>query len=334
MNIQPLKVAKLLEIIDGNLQFGDLTAELSAIGQDGVSFVFKNKLPTNANVLVTNNQITLENANNYTGHIQVPNPRLAFAQLLTYLAQTEVEYQIDQSAIIADSAKIAETVKIGPNVVIEANVTIGPGSVIAANSVIMAGTKIGANVQLKPSVTIYPNSSIGDNTIIHASAVIGADGFGYELMPDKTWFKIPHLGQVKLGFDVEIGAGTTIDRGTVGLTEIHSGVKIDNQCQIGHNVIIGANTIISGCSAIAGSTKIAENVIIGGKVAISDHLSICSGAIIKGASTVLRDITAPGVYGSSIHVLPNNIWNKCMLALADLPKITKIFKKLEQLNEH
>ena len=334
MKINPITIKNILDIIDGQLLQGTPETKIFCIGKGGIFFCFgtpdqKSLDNIDAETIVIQHGIDIPKANNI---IAVKQPRLAFAQLLELQIATKSFTGIDPSANVASTAIIAKDANIGPNVVIAEHVVIAKGVDIGANTVVMSHSEIAESVVIKPNVTIYPNTKIGSKSIVHSGAVIGADGFGYEPLASAAWYKIPHLGSVEIESEVEIGAGTTIDRGTITSTKIASGVKIDNQCQIGHNVSIGANTIISGCTGIAGSSKIGSNVIIGGKSAISDHLVIADNVVIKGASTVLRDIKQPGVYGSAISALPSNIWNRCLLIIANLPKIYKIVKKLELEN--
>lgn len=335
MQIKSIKIKDVLQIIQGNLVKGQIDQEISAVGSSGLSFAFSKKaladIKSKCLVIASGMQHQHARADIV---IKVENPRLAMAKFLTFITSTEVPSVIASSATIHKSAKIAANVSIGANVVIEAEVEIADNCSIGANTVVQKASKILANVQLKPNVTIYPNTVIGENTIIHANSVVGSDGFGYEQLSNKSWFKIPHVGNVVIGPNTEIGACTTIDRGTTSSTIIGAGVKIDNHCQIAHNVKIGDHVLISGCSAIAGSTIIEANVILGGRVSVADHLYIKSGVIIKGASTVLKDIKTPGLYGSAISVLPDKIWNRSMILLASLPKLFKTVRNLEHTNDN
>lgn len=326
MVIKKLKIQDILNIISGELVKGDQQVELSVPNPDSIYFAFSSQIQP-VHCLVTNKYFDYPEAPNI---IKVNNPRLAFAKLLAHLAKTNHKFgTIEESAKIAKSSEISKNAYIGHNVVIQENAKIADGCVINDNVVIMANVSVGSNSQIMPNTTCYPDTIIGNNVLIHANSVIGADGFGFERTDSGDWFKICHVGRVRIGNNVEIGAGVTIDRGTINETIISDGVKIDNGCQIAHNVQIGRNCVISGCSGIAGSTRIGDNVILGGRVAVSDHLNIAANVIVKGASTVLRDIKQPGVYGSAINVLPSALWNKCMLILAKLPLIYKFLIKSE-----
>jgi UDP-3-O-[3-hydroxymyristoyl] glucosamine N-acyltransferase len=167
--------------------------------------------------------------------------------------------------------------------------------------------------------------------MIHSGVVLGADGFG--LVNDRgRWVKIPQLGGVTLGNDVEIGANTTIDRGAMDDTVLEDGVKCDNQIQIGHNVQIGAHTAIAGCVGIAGSTKIGKHCMIGGASAIADHLVIADQVILTGAAQVSQSISEPGVYSSGLPVQPRLQWHRHVIRSRQLDQLFSRVKKLEQAN--
>lgn len=263
----------------------------------------------------------------------VSNPELAFAQALHLLyPQQTLVVGIHTSAVIGVDCKIDPTAVIGPQCVIEDQAEIGAHTVIGAGSVVGAGSRIGDRCRIYSHVTIYHGVSIGNQVIIHSGAVIGADGFG--LAHDgRQWIKIPQVGSVVVGDDVEIGANTAIDRGALQNTIIGKGVKIDNLVQIAHNVTIGDHTAIAGCVAIAGSTQIGRHCMIGGAVCINGHIQIGDGVILTGASTIGRSITEPGVYSSGIDVQKNSLWRRNMLRFNQLDEMAKRLRRLEQNTE-
>jgi UDP-3-O-[3-hydroxymyristoyl] glucosamine N-acyltransferase len=184
---------------------------------------------------------------------------------------------------------------IGARAQIGARSAIGPGCVILDDATIGADTRLVANVTLCNSVVI------GDRCLMHPGVVIGADGFG--LAPSEgQWLKIPQVGAVRIGNDVEVGASTTIDRGAIEDTVIGDGVKLDNQIQIGHNVRIGAHTAIAGCSGVSGSTTIGSRCMLGGMVGVAGHLTICDDVVVTGRSFVNSSIRKPGYYSGGITV--------------------------------
>src|SRR5947199_221025 len=160
---------------------------------------------------------------------------------------------------------------------------------------------------LHPRVTIYDACVVGARTIIHSGVVIGADGFGMARESGR-WLKIPQVGKVRIGADVEIGANTTIDRGALDDTVIEDGVKLDNQIQVAHNCVIGAHTVVAGCTGISGSAKIGRHCLIGGGVGIVGHVEICDGVTISGFSLVAKSILKPGTYTSGMPLMPHARW--------------------------
>jgi UDP-3-O-[3-hydroxymyristoyl] glucosamine N-acyltransferase len=181
---------------------------------------------------------------------------------------------------------------------------------------------------LDAQVTIYPRCMIGARTLVHSGAVIGADGFGLA-DDDGRWHKIPQIGRVIVGADVEIGANTTIDRGAIDDTIIENDVKLDNQIQIGHNCVIGAHTAIAGCVGIAGSTRIGAHCRIGGAAMISGHLDIAAGTVISAATQVYDSIREAGVYTSAFPALAHREWKHVASQTRRLRELADRVKKLE-----
>lgn len=192
------------------------------------------------------------------------------------------------------TSKIGRKVHIGSHAHLGKHVTIGDGTAIGENVTVGDRCRIGCGCILHPGVHIYPGTVIGNNVIIHSGAVIGADGFGNAPQEDGTWKKIEHLGNVIIGDNVEIGANTTVDRAEMESTVIGSGVKIDNLCQIAHNVRIGDNTVIAAQTGIAGSTKIGKGCIIAGQVGIVGHVEIADGTVIGAQAGVISSIREGG----------------------------------------
>ena len=262
------------------------------------------------------------------------NPYVGYALLARLFDTTpNLPATIAASAVIHETAEIGNNVAIADNVVIEAGVKIADNCQIGANVVIGLNSQIGEQSKIYPNVTIYYNSQVGKRCIIHANSVIGSDGFG-NAPYQGTWVKIPQIGCVLIGDDVEIGSSTTIDRGALSDTVIADGVKIDNQCQIAHNVQIGAHTAVAGGSNIAGSTKIGKNCIIGGSVAMNGHLTITDNVVITGDSMVMRSIDEPGTYSSGIPAQTNKAWRKATAHTLKIDDLVKRVKELEkQLKE-
>ncbi len=228
--------------------------------------------------------------------IRVENAYTSLAQLLKYVSDQRKAYRRHRawSASIACSAKIGRKVSIGAHSTVGRKCRIGDFCIIHDNVSIGEGTVIGHHCIIYPGVRIYPGMVIGDRVILHAGAVIGSDGFGNAPQSDGTWKKIEHLGNVIIGNDVEIGANTTVDRAEMESTIIGNGVKIDNLCQIAHNVQIGDNTVMAALSGIAGSTKIGKNCILAGQVGIVGHLTIADNTTVCAKAGVIGNIRKSG----------------------------------------
>ena len=258
------------------------------------------------------------------------NPYAYFAKLSAFLNPLpQVVAGIHPSAVVGDG------VIISPSAQIDAHVVIGEGAKIGANSVIMAGCNIGAgvvigeNARLYPRVVVYHDCVLGNNLIAHSGVVIGADGFGIA-MDEGRWLKIPQIGRVVIGNDVEIGANTTIDRGALDDTVIEDDVKLDNQIQIAHNVRIGAHTAIAGCVGIAGSTSIGRYCRIGGSAGILGHLQIADYVEISSFTLVGKSIRERGSYCGIFPFSTTQSWRKNAAQVRHLDELADRVKQLEQ----
>jgi UDP-3-O-[3-hydroxymyristoyl] glucosamine N-acyltransferase len=261
--------------------------------------------------------------------IEVADPYVAYARIAAMLHPEPFKQPgIHPSAWVHPDAEIADNVSIGPQVSIEAGVKIGRDSVIAAGCVLEANVKVGQDCRIKPNVTLCHEVMIGDRVIIHPGVVIGADGFGIA-NDNGQWIKVPQVGSVRIGNDVEIGANTTIDRGAIDDTAIADGVKLDNQIQIAHNVIIGEHTVIAGCVGIAGSTRVGRHCAIGGGTGIAGHIEIADGVQLTGMSMVTKSITESGVFSSGIPAEPAKQWHKNVIRYRQMDKLTERVKQLE-----
>ena len=313
----------------------DNVATLKAANVRQISFLANSKYTkylasTNAGAVL----VTQKMADSVAGNaIIVDDSYIAYA-MVAALLNPELERQAKTAltAVISPTAQIPSDACIDDNVVIGEYVSLGENAVIGAGTVIQRGAIIGSNARINPNVTICQNVKIGDNVIIHPGVVIGADGFGIANDHGK-WLKIPQLGTVEIGHDVEIGANTTIDRGALENTVVGNGVKIDNQVQIGHNDIIGDNTAIAGCVGIAGSTEIGQNCIIGGGVGISGHIKIADGVMMTGMTMVTKSISEPGSYSSGIPAETTSQWHKNVVRYRQLGKLNERLKKLERIKE-
>lgn len=259
----------------------------------------------------------------------IDNPYLAYARVSQlFILPSESIEGVANSANIANSAKIADTASIAHGVFIGERVVVEDGVVIGPNSVVGDDCRISASSVLQANVTLYADVHIGQSCLIHSGAVLGADGFGFA-NEKGSWVKIAQLGGVRVGNSVEIGAGTTIDRGALEHTIISDGVILDNQIQIAHNVTIGEKTAIAGCTAVAGSTKIGAGCTIAGACGITGHLAIAAGSHITAMSLVTKSITEPGVYSSGTGMLPHNQWKKNVVRFRQLDDLARRIKSVE-----
>jgi len=272
-----------------------------------------------------------EDAENYAGNtIIVPNPYLAYARIAGLFDRQPVPGPgIHPSAWVAEGAEVDPSASVGPFVSIERGARIGPGCHIGTNSSIGADSRLGADCRIAANVHIYHGVSIGDRAVIHSGVVIGADGFGFA-NEQGVWVKIPQIGGVVIGDDVEIGANTTVDRGALENTLIGNGVKLDNQIQVAHNVQIGDHTAIAGCVGIAGSAKIGRYCGIGGGAGILGHLEIVDGVQVTAMSLVTKSIKEPGIYSSGTSVEPSKLWHKNYARFGQLDEMARRLKALEQ----
>lgn len=236
---------------------------------------------------------------------------------------------IHERAVIADSARISPSTHIGPGAVIGAGAVIGEGTSIGAGCHIGEKVEIGDGCTFYPSVVVYPRCKIGSRVILHSGVVIGADGFGLA-EEDGRWVKIPQIGRVILGDDVEIGANTTVDRGAIDDTVLEEGVKLDNQIQIGHNCRIGAHTAMAGCVAVAGSAKIGRSCTIGAGSIILGHLTIADRVRISAATVISRSIRQPGTYTGMYPFDEHESWVKNTALVRHLSGLADRVKALEK----
>lgn len=269
-----------------------------------------------------------------TNLIIVDNPHAAYARIAQLLYPLQ-----SHSAAIHATAVVHPDAQIGKNVCIAAHAVIEAGAIIADDCYIHAGVYVGEASQIGQASVIYANVSIqhgvivGQRAIIHSGAVIGADGFG-QAYDQGQWLKVPQIGGVVIGDDVEIGANTTIDRGAIENTVIEDGVKLDNQIQIAHNVVIGAHTVVAAATAIAGSARIGRHCMIAGLVGIAGHIELADNVVVTAMSTVTRSIKESGSYSSGIPTEPTRLWRRYVGRFKRLDSLTKRITECEkQLKE-
>ncbi|MCX7917034.1 MAG: UDP-3-O-(3-hydroxymyristoyl)glucosamine N-acyltransferase [bacterium] len=331
------KVKEIAEIINGKV-IGD--GDIIITGISGIkeakpgdlTFIankkYKNLLyTTKASAIIVGPDI---NNNVNTTLIQVENPSIAFAKIMSLVGPEPITFPpgIHPTAIIGKNVIIGKDVSIQPYVVIEDYVKIGDGTVIGAGVYIGHYTEIGNNCLIYPKVIIRERIKIGNRVIIHPGTVIGGDGFGFATVKG-VHHKIPQIGTVEIGNDVEIGSNVTIDRARFDKTYIGNGVKIDNLVQIAHNVYIGDNSIIVAQVGISGSTKIGKNVIVAGQAGIIGHITIGDNAIIGGKAGVTKNVP-PNTHVTGFPAREK--WED-MRFQAYMRKVPELIEKIKQLEE-
>jgi UDP-3-O-[3-hydroxymyristoyl] glucosamine N-acyltransferase len=263
--------------------------------------------------------------------LRVPNPKLAFARTSEWLlSPTPIAQGIHPTAVIAPSARLAPGAAVGPYAVIEDDVEVGADTEIGAFCFLGKGARLGQRCRLYPRVTLYARARLANRVVLHSGAVIGADGFGYVSQGGKRW-KFPQVGEVNLQDDVEIGANSTIDRGSLDCTEIGRGTKLDNLVHVAHNVSIGENTVIAAQTGISGSSRIGRNVAIGGQVGIADHCEVEDDAVIGAqagipSSKIVR--ARQVVWGTPAR--PLDRFKKQFAWFSRLPELAERVRKLEE----
>jgi UDP-3-O-[3-hydroxymyristoyl] glucosamine N-acyltransferase len=247
-----------------------------------------------------------------------PNPYLAYARIAQVLYPASApQPSRHPSAVVSAGASVAASASIGPSCVIEDGAEIGERVALGPGCIVLEGARLGADTRLVAGVTVCAGVTIGMRCLLHPGAVIGADGFGFA-SDAGAWFKVPQVGSVQIGDDVEIGANTTIDRGAIDDTVVEHGVKLDNQIQVGHNVIIGAHTAVAGCVGISGSTSIGRRCMIGGAVGIAGHLTIADDVVVTGCSLVSASIKEAGSYSSGMPAVETRRWRRMVARLRRL----------------
>lgn len=264
----------------------------------------------------------------FAGQCHVPalivdDPYVAYAQVARLFHPLRpIQPGIHASAQVSADARIADSAQVDALAVIEAEVMVGERCYIGPGCILKKGAQIGDDTRLMANVSIGEDCIIGRRGLVHPGVVIGADGFGFANDAGK-WVKIPQIGKVRIGDDVEIGANSCVDCGAVHDTVIGSGVKIDNLVQIGHNVVIGDHSIIVSTAAIGGSSQIGKYCAIAGGVGLAGHLELCDGVTVTGMSMVSHSITEPGVYSSGTAVQDAHQWRRNHARLHQLDKIIK-----------
>jgi UDP-3-O-[3-hydroxymyristoyl] glucosamine N-acyltransferase len=257
------------------------------------------------------------------------NPYVVYARIAAVLHPLPaMPPGIHASAIVDPTAEIDASAHLGAHVVVGAGTRISARAVISSGCVLGAGVLVGADTRLMANVTLCDGSVVGERCLLNPGAVIGSEGFGFAPDPASGWVKVPQVGAVHIGNDVEIGACTTIDRGAIGDTVIEDGVKLDNQIQIAHNVRIGAHTAMAAFVGVSGSTTIGSRCLIAGQVGIGGHLTICDNVMITGKSMVSSSIRKPGVYSSSLPLDDARKFRRNAARFGQLDELAKELKNI------
>jgi UDP-3-O-[3-hydroxymyristoyl] glucosamine N-acyltransferase len=258
------------------------------------------------------------------------NPYATYARAATLLTGSDgAEPGVHPTAAVAADAEVDTSASIGPLCVIEAGAVIGEDCVIGPGCLVGRDARIAAGTRLVAGVTLRHGVRIGRRCLLHPGVVVGSDGFGIA-QEDGRWIKVPQLGGVEIGDDVEIGANTTVDRGSLEDTVIADGAKLDNQIQVAHNVHIGEHTAIAGCVGISGSARIGSHCMLAGGVGVVGHLDIADHTVVTGMSMVTRSITEAGVYSSGLAAIPAEKWNRIQARLRRLDDMARRLQGLEQ----
>ena len=310
------KLAKIEEGTEGSLTF--------LANPKYVNFIYT----TQATITIVNNDFVPENEL-ATTLIKVEDAYQSFSKLLEYYNQVKLmKSGIEQPSVISENVTYGEQLYLGSFSYVGKNVTIGKNVKIYPNCFIGDNVSIGDNCIFFAGVKIYSETVIGNNCNFHSGCIVGSDGFGFAPTEEGTYNKIPQIGNVIIEDDVEIGANTTIDRATLGITLIRKGVKLDNHIQIAHNVEIGENTVIAAQTGIAGSTKIGSNCLIGGQVGVAGHLTIGNNVRVQAQSGIGKNIPDGEIIQGS-PAFNYSDFSKSYVHFRNLPKIVSDLEELK-----
>lgn len=333
---------QIAEFLNGRV-IGDENITISKVckiengEKNGLSFLANPKYEsyiytTKASIVIVNNTFTPEKKVPCT-LVKVADAYSAFASLLEIYNQYRFNrIGISSLAFIAENAKVEENCYVGEYAVIDKSAKVGKNCKIYPQVYIGENVKIGDNVIIYAGVKIYHDVVIGNNCILHSGAVIGADGFGFAPLEDGSFKKIPQTGNVIIEDDVEIGANTCVDRSTMSSTIIHKGVKLDNLCQVGHNVTIGQSTVMSAQSGLAGSTQLGQFCFVGGQVGFAGHITVGNNVKIGAQSGVMSNVPDNATLLGSPAIEPKNFL-KSFARFKKLDELEKRVKDLEKLLE-
>lgn len=310
----------------------DGVASLANAGPGRVSFLsspaFKEQLAaTRASAVILRAEDATDSP---TASLIHSEPYACYARMAAAICpEPEHEPGIHPAASVSQTARIAESACIAANAVVGERSSIGPNTYVGSGSVVGDDCEIGNDCRLVANVTLVRNVALGERCVIHPGTVIGSDGFGYVMTPEGR-VKVPQLGGVRIGNDVEIGANTAIDRGAIDDTVIEDGVKMDNQIHIAHNVHIGEHTVILGMCGISGSSRVGKRCMFSGKVGLTDHIEVCDDVIVYGKGMISKSITEPGTYAGNFPIEPVRDWNRRVAQFRRIGKLLDRVAKLEK----
>lgn len=325
---------------DGTLQIRSV-ATLESAGEGQATFLanprYAEQLATTGATVVIVNERASARCSNRT-HIVADDAYVYFARLSQLLNPTARPHPGIHPSATCSSDQIAASASIGAGAHIGRHVTIGERVVIGPGCWVADGVSIGNDSYIYGNVSIYAGCQIGQRAIVHAGAVIGSDGFGFARERSGAWVKIPQIGRVIIGDDVEIGANTTIDRGALDDTIIGNGTKLDNQIQIAHNVQLGEHCAFAGCVGVAGSAKIGNRVMAGGGAIILGHLEVADDVTVSTGTVLAKSVEQAGVYTATVPVLEHKEWLRNFSHIRHLDalsdKIRQLEKQLAELTQH
>ncbi|MDD5297684.1 MAG: UDP-3-O-(3-hydroxymyristoyl)glucosamine N-acyltransferase [Rhodocyclaceae bacterium] len=309
-------------------------ASLSSAASGDLAFLANPRLKkelatTRASAAIISRRISDQVVEGPGHYILADDPYLYFARVAQLLNPVRCPPSgIHPSACV--ESPIPENASVGPGAWVGPGVQLGEGVIIGPGCRVGAGASLGDGALLHGGVTVYQDCHVGKRAVIHSGAVIGADGFGFAREKDGRWVKIPQIGRVLIGDDVEIGANTTIDRGALDDTVIADGVIIDNLVQVAHNVRIGRFTAIAGCVGIAGSTRIGERCMLGGAAMIIGHLEICDDVTVSAGTMISKSVREPGVYTGNMPQQAHADWLKNFAHVRHLEEMADRIRVLEK----
>ena len=313
MEFKAKEIAEILNgTVDGNPEVSVTTFARIESGKPGAISFFANPkyeqyvYSSKSDIIIVNKSFEPKESVSAT-MIRVDDAYAAVASLLDYVTVKKRSYRRYRGcrSRIRWSAKVGRKVYVGDFAYVGKRAQVGDYTKIYEHVYVGDDVKIGSHCIIYPGVRIYAGCVIGDNVIIHANAVIGSDGFGFAPLEDGTWKKIEHTGNVVVGNNVEIGANTCVDKSQMDSTVIHDGVKLDNLCQIAHNVEVGRNTVMAAQTGVAGSAKVGEHCIIGGQVGVAGHITIADNTSVAGQSGVLGSIKEEGKAWMGYPAIPH-----------------------------